>query len=60
MPVPKKRTSKMKQRLRRAHSAVKAPNVSFCPRCNEPVLPHRVCGSCGHYRGRKVFAEDED
>ena len=60
MAVPKKRTSKIKQRLRRTHFKAEAPNLSSCPRCNEPVLPHRVCASCGHYRGRKVLKEDEE
>ena len=62
MAVPKKRTSKSRKRMRRAHDALTAPNLSACPRCGEPKLPHRVCGSCGHYRGRQVFeveAEDD-
>jgi large subunit ribosomal protein L32 len=58
--VPKKRTSKMKQRLRRTHDKARVPNLSACPRCNEPVLPHRVCGSCGHYRGREIIATGEE
>jgi large subunit ribosomal protein L32 len=48
--------------MRRAHDALTAPNLSPCPQCGEPKLPHRVCGSCGHYRGRQIFeveAEDE-
>ena len=30
-----------------------------CPNCNEPVLPHHVCPSCGHYKGREVLASAE-
>jgi large subunit ribosomal protein L32 len=62
MPVPKKKLSKAKTRTRRAHDALTAPNTSPCPKCGEPKLSHRVCGSCGHYRGRQVFqvqSEDE-
>ncbi len=62
MAVPKKRQSKSRTRMRRAHDALTAPNLSPCPQCGEPRLPHRVCGSCGHYRGRQIFeveAEDE-
>jgi len=30
-----------------------------CPRCGSPKLPHRVCDSCGYYRGKKqVEVED--
>ena len=61
MAVPKKRMSKAKTRTRRAHDAAVAANLSECPQCGEPKEPHRVCGSCGHYRGRQVFAvESED
>jgi large subunit ribosomal protein L32 len=27
----------------------------YCPRCNEPVLPHRVCETCGFYQGRDAI-----
>jgi large subunit ribosomal protein L32 len=61
MPVPKKKLSKAKTRTRRSHDALTAPNLSPCPKCGEPKLSHRVCGSCGHYRGRQVFqVESED
>jgi len=30
--------------------------VQYCPRCNEPVLPHRVCENCGFYRNRDALA----
>jgi large subunit ribosomal protein L32 len=29
-------------------------NVVLCPKCREPVLPHRACPACGHYKGRQV------
>jgi large subunit ribosomal protein L32 len=55
MAVPKKKTSKMKQRQRRAnHDKVSAPNLSQCSRCGEPKLPHRVCPSCGYYKNREI------
>lgn len=55
MAVPKRRTSKSKQGMRRSHHHLKSKGVQYCPRCNEPVLPHRVCGNCGHYQGRDAI-----
>jgi large subunit ribosomal protein L32 len=61
MAVPKKKMSKSMTHMRRAHDALVAPNMSACPTCGEPRLPHRVCGSCGHYNGRQIFkVESED
>jgi large subunit ribosomal protein L32 len=30
-----------------------------CPRCAAPKLPHRVCGSCGYYGGKKRIEVEE-
>ena len=60
MAVPKRRTSKAKQGTRRSHHHITAKSVQYCPRCNEPVLPHRVCSNCGFYQGRDaVIIADE-
>jgi large subunit ribosomal protein L32 len=43
--------------MRRAnHDKVTAPNLVACANCGEPVVPHRACASCGHYKGRAVKA----
>lgn len=55
MPNPKRRHSKARRDRRRAHDALKSPSVSKCPQCGEAKLPHRVCGSCGSYRGQQVL-----
>ena len=26
--------------------------IPFCPKCNEPSIPHRVCAQCGYYKGK--------
>lgn len=39
---------------RSQHDKTTAPNLSPCPNCNEPKLPHHVCSYCGFYRGREV------
>ncbi len=59
MAVPKRRTSKAKRDKRRSHDALVAPGRSVCPQCSAPKLPHRVCPSCGSYRGRTVIETDE-
>jgi large subunit ribosomal protein L32 len=55
MPVPKHRTSKSKRDMRRAHDALTATAQSACPNCKEVKLPHRVCDSCGYYKGVQIF-----
>lgn len=57
MAVPKKKTSKSRRNMRRAHDALKSVGHVECPNCGEVKLPHHVCGSCGHYDGREVVAE---
>jgi large subunit ribosomal protein L32 len=53
--VPKRRTSRSKRNMRRAnHDKVSAPNLIACTNCGEPVVSHRACASCGHYKGRAV------
>ena len=58
MGVPKKRTSKMRRDRRRAANNKLGPAVQViqCPKCKEPVLPHRACQACGFYAGREVVA----
>jgi len=61
MAVPKKKTSRSNTRSRRAHffKAIKTPR-SVCPNCGEAKLPHRVCLSCGFYKGKKVLEFEEE
>jgi large subunit ribosomal protein L32 len=43
-------------RQRRAYNSVlKLPQISKCPQCAEPYVPHRVCPACGFYKGRQVL-----
>ncbi|MDE0185730.1 MAG: 50S ribosomal protein L32 [Candidatus Poribacteria bacterium] len=60
MAHPKRRTSKSKKRMRRSHHALWDKFLSICPNCSEAILPHRVCPSCGYYRGRKILKTVEE
>ena len=55
MPNPKRRHSKARGRMRRAHDAIETKSVSTCPNCHEAKQPHRVCPKCGFYKGREVI-----
>jgi large subunit ribosomal protein L32 len=59
MPNPKRRHSKARTGKRRAHDHLESPPLSLCPNCHEPKLPHRVCRSCGHYKGKAVTEAEE-
>jgi large subunit ribosomal protein L32 len=59
MAVPKRKVSKARRDKRRAHQGLSAASVSYCPQCNEPKLPHRVCPHCGMYNGKQVLEVEE-
>ena len=59
MAVPKRKVSKSRKRMRNAHGRIHVPTLGRCGRCNQPVMPHRVCGNCGHYGKRKVIEVEE-
>lgn len=60
MPNPKRRHSRSRSSLRRAHDALKTAQRGKCPRCGQALLPHRICESCGHYKGVEVLEKKED
>lgn len=56
MAVPKKRTSKSRKGMRRAHHHIRYSAASVaCEECGELRLRHHVCLSCGSYRGKQVL-----
>ena len=58
MAVPKKRTSKSRKRMRRSHHALNhTAATEYCDSCGELKLLHRVCVSCGVYRGVQGIAQ---
>lgn len=55
MAVPRSRLSNARKNKRRAHDAKTPVAFSACVNCKSPALPHHVCKSCGHYRGRSYM-----
>ena len=60
MAVPKKKMSKPKTRTRRSHDALQIRSRSVCPQCQAIKEAHRVCPTCGHYRGRQIFEVEKE
>lgn len=57
MAVPKRKTSKARRDKRRAQHKIATPTVATCSVCSAPKLPHRVCPSCGTYRGKRYSTD---
>ena len=35
-----------------------APELVKCPNCGEYKRPHRICQSCGFYKGKEIVKKD--
>ncbi|MBN1384094.1 MAG: 50S ribosomal protein L32 [Elusimicrobia bacterium] len=55
MANPKRRHSTSRQNKRRANWKISAANLSLCPQCKSPKLPHHVCPKCGFYANVSVI-----
>ncbi|CDA37611.1 MAG: 50S ribosomal protein L32 [Clostridium sp.] len=55
MAVPTRRASKTRKRLRRTHFHLAEQNLTRCSNCGAMIQSHRICSSCGFYRGKKVL-----
>ncbi len=58
MAVPKKKVSKSRRDMRRAHDSLSASVHEECPNCGELKRPHHVCKACGYYKGREVVESE--
>ena len=56
MALPKHKHSHARRNKRRSHWTWNVATLTRCPQCGRAVRPHRVCSSCGTYRGRRVVA----
>ncbi|HBN82481.1 MAG TPA: 50S ribosomal protein L32 [Clostridiales bacterium] len=60
MALPKRKVSKQRRNKRRTHWKLTAPNLVECPQCHALRLSHRVCQSCGTYKGKQVVAQSDN
>ena len=58
-PHPKRKHSSGRRDRRCAHDALTETALVQCSNCGEMRLPHNVCPSCGHYKGREVVTVEE-
>ena len=54
MPNPKRQHSRQRQRKRRTHYKIVAPQLGDSPKCSSAILSHRVCPFSGYYKGRQI------
>ena len=60
MAHPKRKSSKARRDKRRASNfKLSAPAIVECPQCHEMKLAHRVCKSCGFYKGVEVIKVEQ-
>ncbi len=59
MPVPKRKTSRMKQGFRRSHDGLAQPTYVEDKESGELRRPHHIDLKSGKYRGREVLAPKE-
>ena len=61
MANPKNRTSRTHRDQRRASSwRLSPPSLAECPQCHGTKMPHRICPSCGYYRGREIVKQEKE
>ncbi len=58
MAVPFRKVSQTRKRMRRSHNALDAVSTNVCKECGAIIKPHRVCKSCGSYKGKKVIEKE--
>lgn len=59
MAVPKRKVSKARRDKRRSSVwKLDMPGFSKCTQCGELKSPHKVCGSCGYYKGVEVIKKE--
>lgn len=57
MAVQQRRVSKSRKGMRRSHHALEIQVTNTCSNCGQQKQPHRVCNSCGYYKGKQVIGK---
>ncbi|MDD4123047.1 MAG: 50S ribosomal protein L32 [Candidatus Pacebacteria bacterium] len=55
MGKPRRHHTKSRTNMRRSHQALDPIGLVTCPQCKSKVMPHRVCSSCGFYKGEEII-----
>ena len=55
MPVPKMKVSRSRRNKRSANKNITMHPITECQTCRAPIASHRVCNSCGYYKGTKIL-----
>jgi large subunit ribosomal protein L32 len=55
MAEPKKRLTSSRSGSRQSHDAITLQNLRYCSHCKSKIVPHRVCPTCGYYKGKKMI-----
>lgn len=59
MAVPKRKISKSRRDKRRSSVwKLDPPALCRCTNCGELIAPHKVCPSCGFYKGIQVIKKE--
>ena len=56
MPVPKRKRSRARRDSRFANKFIKVKSFASCSNCSAAITSHKVCATCGYYKGRKIMA----
>ena len=55
MAVPQRKVTRSRKAKRNSHAHLIAPTLVSGKRCGKQIMPHRVCNSCGYYKGKKIL-----
>ena len=59
MAVQQNKVSKARKNKRRSHHALRQPSIGRCKNCGQAAHLHRICPTCGFYKGRVIIDRDE-
>ena len=54
MALPTQKRSKTRKKIKQYHYRLKKKDLSVCPKCKKPTLPHHTCLFCGTYINKEI------